>query len=150
MHPISAARIVKGWSALLWAAFAPSVTATEIDPGPTVSGSQGIERLAEWVLRLYRSVYVVFFIVSLHQQRPSRRHDDQPPADLHHWQRNPKKGQDVGPHKIRPNQQEETVPSDSPRQFLSRFRAVLASHRQNERAAPKRVHDGEKRRQHKK
>jgi hypothetical protein len=40
--------------------------------------------MAESVLRLHRSVYVVFFIVLLPQQRPSRSDDDQPSTDPHH------------------------------------------------------------------
>ena len=70
---------------------------------------QGIECVAERVLRLDGSVDVVFFVVSRRQQCPSCRDDDQPSADLHDWQRNPKKRKNVGPDKIRPNQKEKAV-----------------------------------------
>jgi hypothetical protein len=111
-----------------------------MDPGPTVSGI-----VKECVLRLHRPVYVVLFVVSLLQQRPSGRDDDQSPADLHHGQRNSKKGENVGPNKIRPNQQEKTVYGNAPCQCFSRFRRVLAGQRQKKGAAPKRVHDRKKR-----
>ncbi len=70
--------------------------------------------MAESVLRLHRSVYVVFFIVLLPQQRPSRRDDDQPSTDLHNRQRNPEERQNVGPNKIRSHQQGEAVHGNSP------------------------------------
>jgi hypothetical protein len=58
--------------------------------------------MAESVLRLHRSVYLVFFIVRLPQQRPSRRDDDQPSTELHRRQRNPEERQKVSPNKYDP------------------------------------------------
>jgi hypothetical protein len=83
---------------------------------------RGIKGLAEGVLRLDGSVHIVFFVVALLQQGPSCGDDNQASADLHHWQRNPKKGEHVSPNKIRPNQQEKTVHGNAPCQCFSRFR----------------------------
>src|SRR5580692_816257 len=81
---------------------------------------QGIKCLVESILRLDGSVHVVFFIVSLLQERPSCSDDDQASADLHHWERNPKKGEHVSPNKIRPNKQKKTIHGNAPCQCFSR------------------------------
>src|SRR5271156_1063709 len=110
----------------------------------------GIECPADCVLRLDGFLYVLLFVVSLLQQRPSSRNDDQTSPNLHHGQRNPKKGEHVSPDKIRCNQQEKTVDGNAPGQCFSRFRRVFPGQRQKEGAAPERVYDRKERNENQK
>lgn len=103
---------------------------------------QRVERLAQSISASDRSpgraaVILIFLI----QHRPARCNHDQPTADLHNGERNPKEGEHVRPEGKGRNQQYETIYRNAARQHSSCLGRVVSRKQQKDRTASDRIHD---------
>lgn len=79
------------------------------------------------------------------QQGPARGDHHGPSADLHDRNGDSEKREDVRPDEVRPDEQEEAVHRDSPRELPARVRGIALRLGEEDRASAGRIHDREER-----